>query len=371
LKVLITGGCGFLGSALGLYLQERGHRVVAMDNLVRRGSESNIEILQNHGIQFVHGDVRCAEDFASLPDGIELICDASAQPSVVSGYGNPMFDLTNNTIGVIHVLEFARERSCPLIFCSTNRIYSADRINALPRREKPTRLDWDPAAWLKLPAECRPPGFHPEHGVSEEFSLDGAGRSIYGVSKLMADVVCQEYADAFDIPIIVNRLGVISGAGQFGKADQGWVVWWAVACWFGLPLKYIGWGGKQVRDILFVNDVCRLVELEMKEIKRLRSGVFNAGGGAANSLSLLEATQLLEKKVGRSMSMSHEETPRKADTVIYITDNRKVERILGWKPLVSLDQGIDSILSWIAENESTLSRRYRPQEKLTANRSLS
>ncbi|HEX4643736.1 MAG TPA: NAD-dependent epimerase/dehydratase family protein [Candidatus Acidoferrales bacterium] len=360
MKVLITGGCGFLGSTLALYLRERGHGVVAMDNLVRRGSESNIERLQKHDVAFVHGDVRCVEDFAGLPPGIDLICDASAQPSVVSGYTNPMFDLTNNTLGVFHVLEFARERRCPLIFCSTNRIYSADRINALPRREGVTRLEWDAAAWKDLAVESRPPGFDPRHGVSEEFSLDGAGRSIYGVSKLMADVVCQEYADAFDIPIIINRLGVISGAGQFGKIDQGWVVWWAVACWFGLPLKYIGWGGKQVRDILFVEDVCRLVDLEISQLGRLRSGVFNAGGGAGNSLSLLEATQFLENKLGRSMSITHEQKARKADTVIYITDNRKVERELGWKPQVSISQGLDSIVNWIRKNEAELSARYRP-----------
>jgi CDP-paratose 2-epimerase len=330
-----------------------------MDNLVRRGSETNIDRLEERGISFVHGDVRCPEDFVSLPRDIDMICDASAQPSVVSGYANPMFDLTNNTVGVIHVLEFARERRCPLIFCSTNRIYGADRINALPRREAATRFEWDSDAWQKLPQESRLQGFDPQYGISEEFSLDGAGRSIYGVSKLMADVACQEYADAFDIPVIVNRLGVISGAGQFGKADQGWVVWWAVACWFGTPLKYLGWGGKQVRDVLFVDDVCRLVELEISQMHRLRCGVFNAGGGAANSLSLLEATNFLEKRLGRSMSITHEHTPRKADTVIYITDNRKVERELGWKPQVSISQGFESIIKWIAENESILSPRYR------------
>jgi CDP-paratose 2-epimerase len=359
LKILITGDCGFLGSTLALYLREREHDVVAIDNLVRRGSESNIERLQERRVAFVHGDVRCVEDFAALPKGIELICDASAQPLVVSGYTNPMFDLTNNTQGVIHVLEFARERRWPLIFCSSNRIYSADRINALPRHESETRLEWDAAAWRNLPAECRAPGFLPEHGVSEDFSLDGTGRSIYGVSKLMADVVCQEYADAFDTPVIVNRLGVITGSGQFGKIDQGWVVWWAVACWFGLPLKYIGWGGKQVRDILFVDDVCRLVELEMSRIGSLRGAVFNVGGGGANPLSLVEATSFLQNRLGRSMSTTHESTARKADTVIYITDNRKVERTLGWKPQVSLAQGFDSILAWIGKNEQQLSQRYR------------
>jgi CDP-paratose 2-epimerase len=358
LKVLITGGCGFLGSQLALHLREQGHRVVVMDNLVRRGSETNIARLQQHGVVFVHGDVRCSEDFAGLPAGIDFVCDASAQPSVVSGYTNPMFDLTNNTLGVLHVLEFAREHRCPLIFFSTNRIYGAGRINALPRRETATRFEWDCAAWRNLPDESRPTGFDPQYGVSEEFSLDGSGRSIYGVSKLMADVACQEYADAFDIPVIVNRLGVISGAGQFGKIDQGWVVWWAVACWFGLPLKYIGWGGKQVRDILFIDDVCRLVDLEMGQITGLSNEVFNVGGGALNSLSLLEATKFLEERMGRSVAVTQEDHPRKADTVIYITDNRKVEQVLGWKPRLGIAEGLDSILGWIRENEAELRARY-------------
>jgi len=358
LKILITGGCGFLGSQLALHLREQGHGVVAMDNLVRRGSETNIARLLERGVEFVHGDVRCSEDFSNLPAGIDFVCDASAQPSVVTGYTNPMFDLTNNTLGVIHVLEFARERRCPLIFFSTNRIYGADRINALPRREGATRFEWDSAAWRNLPAEGRPTGFDPKYGVSEEFSLDGAGRSIYGVSKLMADVACQEYADAFGIPVIVNRLGVISGAGQFGKIDQGWVVWWAVACWFGLPLKYIGWRGKQVRDILFIDDVCRLVDVEMSQIGRLRNEVFNVGGGGANSLSLVEATQFFEKRLGRSVPIAHEGNPRKADTVIYITDNRKAEQVLGWQPRTGIAEGLDSILGWIAENEAELRARY-------------
>ena len=360
MKILITGGCGFLGSHLSIYLREHGHDVVAMDNLVRRGSESNIGRLQKHGVAFVHGDVRCSEDFSGLPPGIDFICDASAQPSVVSGYANPMFDLTNNTLGVINVLEFARLHECPLIFCSTNRIYGADRINALPRREGTTRLEWDCAAWRSLRAQSRPRGFDPEHGISEEFSIDGYGRSIYGVSKLMADVACQEYADAFDIPVIVNRLGVITGAGQFGKIDQGWVVWWAIAAWFRLPLKYIGWGGKQVRDILFVDDVCRLIDMEMSQIGNLRNAVFNAGGGAANSISLVEATQFFEDRLSRSIEVSNVESARKADTAVYITDNRKVERVLGWRPQVGLTEGLDSIIAWVRENEAELSERYCP-----------
>lgn len=358
MRILITGGCGFVGSQLALHLCERGHRVIAMDNLVRRGSEANIECLQKHGVEFVHGDVRNSEDFTNLPPGIEFVCDASAQPSVVAGYANPIFDITNNAVGVIRVLEYVRERCCPLLFCSTNRVYSADRINALPRRECATRLEWDVSTWHKLPPEERPRGFDPHHGISEEFSMDGGQHSIYGLSKLMADVACQEYAQAYELPIVVNRFGVISGSGQFGKRDQGWFVWWAIAHWFGLPLKYIGWKGKQVRDILFVEDVCRLVDFQMGQISKFRGEVFNAGGGAANTLSLLEATQLFSKATGRALDISEEDAPRKADLALYATDNRKVEHILGWKPQVTLDEGVQRILGWIRKNEGELHERY-------------
>jgi CDP-paratose 2-epimerase len=356
--ILVTGGCGFVGSELALRFREHGHRVVVMDNLVRRGSESNLDRLKHHDVSFVHGDVRNAEDFNNLPRDIDFVCDTSAQPSVVIGYSNPVFDITNNALGVVHVLEFVRHRRCPLLFFSSNRVYGADRINALPRKETSTRFEWDAAAWQNIPADQRPRGFDPVHGVSEEFSIDGGQRSIYGLSKLMADAACQEYAQAFDLPIVVNRFGVISGAGQFGKADQGFVVWWAIAHYFGLPLKYIGWGGKQVRDVLFFDDVWSLVQTQLNRISTFRGDVFNLGGGAANSLSLLETTRLVESGLGRSIPIPHEPAVRAADIALYYTDNRKAERVLGWKPAVTLNKGFDLIFSWIRQHESELRARY-------------
>jgi CDP-paratose 2-epimerase len=201
-------------------------------------------------------------------------------------------------------------------------------------------------------------GFDPLYGVSEEFQTDGGQRSIYGLSKLIADAACQEYAQAFDMPVVVNRFGVIAGTGQFAKLDQGWVVWWAIAHYFKLPLKYIGWNGKQVRDILFLEDVCALVELEMNQIERFRGDIFNLGGGSANSLSLREATQLLEQKLGRGTTITTEDGLRKGDLPIYFTDNRKAARRLNWQPRVSLDEGFERILSWVRANEATLRSRY-------------
>jgi CDP-paratose 2-epimerase len=356
--ILITGGAGFVGSELAVRLREKNHQVTVMDNLVRRGSESNLEKLQRHGVAFLHGDVRNPEDFENLPRSIEFVIDTSAQPSVVSGYTNPVFDITNNSIGVIRVLEFARAHRCPLIFFSTNRIYVVDRLLELPRRESPTRIEWDQETWNAIPPDRRQRGFDPAHGISEEFAVDGGQRSIYGLSKLIADASCQEYAGAFDMPIVINRFGVIAGTGQFAKLDQGWVVWWAIAHYFQLPLKYIGWNGKQVRDILFLEDVCALVELQLGQIGRFRGDIFNVGGGHANSLSLREGTALLERKLGHRTAITVEDTVRKADLPIYFTDNRKIARELNWQPGVSVDQGFDRILEWIRANEPALRARY-------------
>jgi CDP-paratose 2-epimerase len=331
-----------------------------MDNLVRRGSERNLPILSGHGVTFFHGDVRNPEDLENLPAGVELICDTSAQPSVVTGYANPLFDLTNNGLGAIHILEYGRRRKIPLIFWSSNRVYGADRLNALPRREAPTRFEYDPDAWNRIPVEKRPTGFDPIHGVSEEFSIDGGQRSIYGLSKLIADAACQEYAQAYDLPIVVNRFGVLSGAGQFGHTDQGWVVWWAIAHWFNLPLTYLGWQGKQVRDVLFVEDMLALLDLQIKQIARFRGDVFNLGGGAQNSVSLCEATKTMQEVSSRSTSITHTDQARRGDIVLYWTDNRKASQQLGWTPQTGLRAGFERIFDWIRANETELRSRYSP-----------
>jgi CDP-paratose 2-epimerase len=358
--ILVTGGCGFVGCHIARHLREQGHRITVMDNLVRRGSERNLAELSRRGISFCHGDVRSAEDLANLPPGIELICDASAQPSVVTGYGNPLFDISNNGLGAINILEYARLRKIPMIFCSSNRVYGADRLNALPRKETETRFEYDPDAWCKWAVDHRPTGFHPVHGISEEFSIDGGRRSIYGLSKLIADAACQEYAQAYDLPIVVNRFGVLSGPGQFGHTDQGWVVWWAVAHWFTLPLTYLGWQGKQVRDVLFVEDMLALVDIQIARIAEFRGEVFNIGGGVGNSVSLCEATAMMREISSCVAPVTISEISRKGDVVLYWTDSRKAAQQLNWTPKTCLRDGFTRIFEWIRQNEAELRSRYVP-----------
>jgi CDP-paratose 2-epimerase len=360
LHVLVTGGCGFIGSHVALHLREGGHKVAVMDNLVRRGSEQNISVLERHGVTFFHGDVRNPEDLSNLPSSVELICDTSAQPSVVTGYANPLFDITNNGFGAINILEYARPRRIPLIFWSSNRVYGADRLNALPRCETDSRFTYDSEAWNHLPGELRPAGFHPVHGISEDFSIDGGQRSIYGLSKLIADAACQEYAHAYDLPVAVNRFGVISGIGQFGQADQGWVVWWAVAHWFRLPLTYLGWQGKQVRDVLFVEDMLSLLDAQIAQLTRFRGEVFNLGGGPGNAISLQEATKSMQEISSRSTTITVSDQPRRGDIALYWTDNRKAASQLEWKPRTDLRTGFQRIFEWIRQNETELRARYAP-----------
>jgi CDP-paratose 2-epimerase len=239
-------------------------------------------------------------------------------------------------------------------------VYGADRLNALPRRETSSRFEYDPDSWNRLPAEQRPTGFHPAYGVSEEFSIDGGQRSIYGLSKLIADAACQEYAQAYDLSVVVNRFGVISGAGQFGHIDQGWVVWWAIAHWFQLPLTYLGWQGKQVRDVLFVEDMLALLDQQIKQISRFRGEVFNLGGGAANSVSLREATTAMQEISSRTAPITQSDVARQGDIALYWTDNRKAFRQFGWDPKIGLRSGFARIFEWIRQNEAELRSRYVP-----------
>lgn len=352
MKILILGGAGFLGANCAKYFHDRGHKVSVLDNLVRRGSELNLGEFKTRGIAFYHGDVRNKEDFVALPHKLDFIIDCSAQPSAIDGYQNPTFDLTNNTYGLINALEFARGCNAGLIFCSTNRVFGADRINAFPVKETATRWVWD--ATRAKPVR----GFDPRHGFSQDFDIDGGHHSIYGLSKICADLICQEWHRAFGVPTVVNRMGVLTGEGQFGKSAQGWVAWWAIAAQFNLPLKYIGFKGKQVRDILFAEDVCRLFELQMKHISKAAGEAFTAGGGPKHTVSLREATTLFNQICGSKLKPTLDPKPRTADFIIYVSDNRKAQKLLGWTPKISVEEGFGRVADWVRREEAPLRALY-------------
>lgn len=357
MKVLITGGAGFVGANLAVYLTNNGYEVIVMDNLVRRGSELNIEYLKSHGIKFVHGDVRCTEDFIQLPV-VDFICECSAQPSATEGYNNPVFDITNNTIGLMNVLEYARKNNSGVIYWSTNKVYSADVANAIPIIEKETRWEWNKDELLEWCEQEFIKGFNPNRGFDSTLPIDGGQHSIYGLSKLMGDLMCQEYYDAFGVKTVCNRFSCLYGPRQWGKCEQGWVTWFAIAYYFKLPLQFFGWKGKQVRDALHIMDICTLVKAEIENIDKIAGKTFNIGGGINNTISLIEACSMLEKMTGNSVAVDILPDIRKADHCVYISDIQKIQTAIGWSPTIGIEEGYKDVLEWIKENELILKQMY-------------
>jgi CDP-paratose 2-epimerase len=346
--VLVTGGAGFVGSNLALRLKERrpASRVVALDNLKRRGSELNLPRLREGGVEFRHGDIRNAEDLEAAGE-FSLMIECSAEPSVLAGYGeSPAYLINSNLMGSLNCLEAVRRRGAGLVFLSTSRVYPMVALNALDYREGTTRFELKDGQKL--------PGAGPA-GISETFPLDGT-RSLYGATKLASELMIQEYAHAYGIPAVIDRCGVLTGPWQMGKVDQGVVVLWAARHLWGGSLSYIGYGGagRQVRDILSVDDLYGLVEIQIGNLARYRGDVFNVGGGPEVSVSLRELTDLCREATGRDLPIGAVPENRNADIPYYITDNAKVRAETGWKPSTSPREIIGAVVRWLTEHERSL-----------------
>ena len=347
MKVLILGGAGFVGTNLAISLhgeEEFGSNenweVTVVDNLVRRGSENNLPEFKSRGIKFIHGDIRNAEDFNKFGNDYDNILLCAAQPSAIN-YSNPTFDIQNNTVGVLNTLEYVRRIEAGLIFWSTNKCYSGRVCNRERIRETNFRYEWSDSTFL----------------FDETTDVNGPDHSIYGVSKIMADLMIQEWADAYGIPAIINRFSCLSGPRQWGLAEQGWVTWFAIANELGLPIEIFGFKGKQVRDCLFIDDLSYLIKLQLTNIKKYTGEVFNVGGGVRNTLSLLEGIKILEKNKPFTKITYHEE-PRRADQIIYISDTSKVQSHFDWAPTIGIEEGYEQILGWVKNNKKTLEGMY-------------
>jgi CDP-paratose 2-epimerase len=347
-RILITGGAGFVGSNLALrFKQSRPDSlVVAFDNLRRRGSELALSRLRRGGVTFVHGDVRVREDLFGLGDQ-DLIVDCAAEPSVLAGLdGSPDYVIQTNLGGTIHCLELARRCRATVVFLSTSRVYPVDPINSLRYVETPTRFE--------LADQQATPGAS-RHGLSEAFPLEGA-RSIYGASKLASELLLHEYRAAYGIRGIVNRCGVLTGPWQMGKVDQGVVVLWVARHVFGGRLAYIGHGGtgKQVRDLLHVDDLFELLQLQLARIAEFDGLVCNVGGGREVSLSLLELTALCREHTGRTIAIDAVRENRAQDLICYLSDTRRVAQSTGWRPRHDAAAIVAEISRWIVDHRAEL-----------------
>lgn len=348
MRILITGGAGFVGSALARHFRgAAGNSVVVLDNLRRRGSEGNATELAHLGIEFAHGDVRSPADLESLEGQFDVLVEASAEPSVQAGIGgSPRYVLDTNLVGAINCLEFARNRCGGVVFLSSSRVYSIEPLAGLPLVESATRLD--------LQGTAATPGASAA-GISERFPTD-TQRSYYGASKLAAELLCQEYAAHAKLPVVINRCGVIAGPGQFGKTDQGVFTLWVARHHFQRPLKYTGFGGKglQVRDLLHPDDLCDLLDLQIGSWNKVSGETFNVGGGREGSVSLQEYTALCRAAVGHETAIAGDAATNPVDIPWYVTDHAKVTGLLGWSPCRRPKTIVGDIANWVRANEEGL-----------------
>lgn len=345
LSILVTGGAGFVGASVAIALRRRhpGWSIAVLDNLKRRGSELNLTRLRGDGIAFVHGDVRDPADLEALGD-IDVIVECSAEPSVLAGTdGSPDYVVRTNLFGAYNCLELARRTAAGVVFLSTSRVYPVAALEALAYEEAPTRYEL---------RDDQPVAGASSAGVAETFPLDGP-RSLYGTTKLSAEMLIAEYRETYGLRAVVDRCGVIAGPWQFGKADQGVFTYWMLAHVLGRPLRYIGYAGsgKQVRDLLHVDDLVDLIEAQVVDLGRWDGMTVNVGGGRAGSLSLLEATELCRELSGRRIEVEHSAESRPGDVRVYLSDCALLFGHTAWRPARSPRDVLADTLTWITDNE--------------------
>jgi CDP-paratose 2-epimerase len=338
LRVLVTGGAGFIGSSVALALAARhpDWEIVASDNLYRRGSELNLPRLKAAGVAFAHADVRQPADLAAIGP-IDALVECSAEPSVL-GAGEVIVPV--NLTGAYHCFEYARSHGAHVIFLSTSRVYPVAPQEALAVTETETRFE--------LLDEQRVAGAS-ARGISEAFPLAGP-RTMYGASKLAAELLLTEY----DMPWTINRFGVVAGPWQMGKVDQGVFTHWVLSFIQGRPLKYIGYGGlgKQVRDLLHVDDLVDLVERQLTERDHWHGQTFNAGGGRDVSLSLRETTDLCREITGNDVEVTAAGESRPGDVRIYLSDCTALFAHTDWRPQRDPRRILQDIHNWVRENQA-------------------
>jgi CDP-paratose 2-epimerase len=347
MRVLVTGGAGFVGGNICVDLAQR-HRdweITAVDNLHRRGSELNLPRLGEASVTFVEADVR---EEAGLADAgpFDALVECSAEPSVLAGFDDTGYSVQTNLFGAYHCLEAARRQDAFVIFLSTSRVYPVAPLRSLALEETESRFELAPSQRL--------PGVSGD-GIAEDFPLDGA-RTLYGATKLGAELLITEYGDAFGLRAVVNRCGVIAGPWQMGRVDQGVFSWWLLSHLFNRPLTYIGYdgGGKQVRDLVHVADVVDLVDEQLGNPEAWSGVTVNVGGGRGVSLSLLETTDLCRELTGNEVAISADPEERPGDVPVYISDCARLHSLTSWAPRRGSREILADVRDWARENEPLL-----------------
>lgn len=338
MKIVITGGAGFIGSNAAQYYLSTGADVVIFDNLSRANTPKNLSWLKTLGgnLTYIKGDVRSLRDTAKLIsffENADAVLHLAAQVAVTTSVTNPREDFEINALGTFNVLEAMRTSGskAKFIYSSTNKVYGGmDDVKVV---EKATRYDY-----ADLP-----------FGASEDRLVDF--HSPYGCSKGAADQYVHDYGRIYGLDTVVMRQSCIYGPRQFGVEDQGWVAWFIIATVLGKPLSIYG-DGKQVRDLLYVSDLVRAYDMAIAAHEKTRGGIYNIGGGSNNTLSVWnEFGPMLKQLSGKDIPVDFSDW-RPGDQKIFVADIRKAHDAFGWEPKISVRDGISSLYSWVTQNKS-------------------
>lgn len=338
-KILITGGAGFIGTNAAAHYLKKGYKVIALDNLFRVGSRQNLEWLRKQGGKFVFakGDIR--DDKKTLATFKKhkpnLVLHLAAQTTMVTSVTDPREDFEINALGTFNVLEAMRKGSpkASLLYSSTNKVMG-ELIN-IPVVEKRKRYDYKNIK-----------------GVSEKYPLDFCGP--YGCSKGCGDQYAIDYARIYGLNTVIFRQSGIYGPHQFGIEEQGWLAWFCNAILFGKPVTIYG-NGKQVRDVLYIDDLLRAFDLAFKNIKKTRGRAYTIGGGSKFSLSIWELFNILEKLAGKKFRYKFGPW-RPGDQKVFISDNSSAKKDFNWTPKVSPKEGIKRLYNWISKNQALVKK---------------
>ncbi len=338
MNILITGGCGFIGTNLSIFLNNKGYKISTIDNFQRSGSKFNYKILKKYKIKNYNIDISNYSKIKKLPK-FDIIIDSCAEAAVEASKNEIDRVINTNLYGTFNILKKAKKDQAKIIFLSSSRVFSINKLNSLIKNKNIKKS-------LKIKKK-----------INEKFNTNDP-KSIYGFTKLASEMLIEEFSYAFNLKYIINRCGVISGPLQFGKQDQGFISLWIWRHLNKKKLSYIGYGGlgNQVRDVLHITDLCKLIDLQILKIKKIHNDTFNLGGGSKSFISLKNLTKICQNLTGEKIKISSNKRTSIYDIPIYITDNTKISKTYGWKPKKNIFEIVNDTYKWLKNNKKVLKK---------------
>ena len=340
MKILITGGCGFVGTNLALFLHSKGFKINCLDNLSRKGSIYNLKLLKERKIKNFKIDISNYKKFQKLPK-YDFIIDCCAEAAVEVSKKDIDRVINTNFLGTLNILKKVKKDKSRIIFLSSSRVYPIKDINSLINKKI-----------IKSKIQIN-------KTFNEKDNVLGP-KTLYGFSKLSSEMLIEEFSYAFDLKFIINRCGVISGPLQFGKQDQGFISLWIWKHLNKKKMNYIGYGGlgNQVRDVLHIDDLCDLIFLQIKKFNKINNKMFTVGGSKKSYISLKQLTQICEKITNNKIRFSKIPKTSIYDIPYFITSNNHVTKIYNWKPKRNILKFFKKTFLFLKKNKSKINKYY-------------